>query len=144
MTVILRRLSDDLILCTNGTPEIEDEQLGQLQGAGVGLHRQPVAEIVAAGDGVELRFKDGAALARDLVFVHHTPRDHQPVERLSLDRTEDGRIQVDETGQTSIPGLYAAGDLATHAQVALAVATGAVAGSAASIVMAYEDLAQAA
>lgn len=142
--VLLRRLSDDLTLCTNGPPELEAEQLDQLQSAGVDLHHEPVAEIAAAGKGIELRFADRASMARDLVFLAHTPRNHELIERLGADRTEDGRVQVDETGETSIPGLYAAGDLATSAQVALAVASGAVAGAAASIVMAHEDLAVAA
>ncbi|MGH2947042.1 MAG: FAD-dependent oxidoreductase [Solirubrobacteraceae bacterium] len=75
-------------------------------------------------------------------FSTTPPRDHELVERLDLDRGDEGRIQVDQTGQTSIPGLYAAGDLCTFAQVTLAISTGAVAGSAASMALGYEDLAR--
>jgi thioredoxin reductase len=106
----------------------------------VGLREQPITAVGEAGDGVELTFADGDPERRDAAFLHHTPRDHELVARLDLDRGEEGRIRVDETGQTSIPGLYAAGDLCTFAQVALAISTGTIAGSAASMVMAYEDL----
>lgn len=142
LAVMLRGLSDRLILCTNGAHGLEDDQLDQLQAAGVALHEQPVTAVGEAGDGVELTFADGGSQRRDAVFVHHTPRDHALVERLDLDRGEQDRIQVDETGQTSIAGLYAAGDLCTFAQVTLAISTGAVAGSAASMALAYEDLAK--
>jgi thioredoxin reductase len=120
----------------------EDDQLDQLRGAGVAVHEQPVTAIAEAGDGVELSFADGGSERRDAVFLHHTPGDHELVERDDVERGDEGRIQVDQTGQTSIPGLYAAGDLCTFAQVALAISTGAVAGSAASMVLAYEDVAR--
>jgi len=63
-------------------------------------------------------------------------------EAVAVERGDEGRLQVDPTGQTGIPGLYAAGDLCTFAQVTLAISTGAVAGSAASMVLAYEELAK--
>jgi thioredoxin reductase len=140
MAVMLHGLSNQLILCTDGTPALEGDQLDQLRDVGVDVREQTVATIAECGDGVELRFTDGGAERRDAVFVNHTPRDHELVERLDLDRSEDGRIQVDETGQTSIPGLYAAGDLCTFAQVTLGISTGAVAGGRVSIALAYEDL----
>lgn len=142
LAVMLRGLTDNLILCTNGPAELEDEQLAQLHGAGIALNRETVAEIAEAGEGVELRFADGGALRRDAVFCHHTPRDHEVVERLELEKSEDGRIKVDDTGQTSIPGLYAAGDLCTLAQVSLAASTGTIAGGAASMALVFEDLAR--
>jgi thioredoxin reductase len=142
LAVMLRRLTDQLILFTNGTHALNDDQLAQLRGARVAVHEQPVTAIAEAGDGVELAFADEGSERRDAVFLHHIPGDHQLVTRLNLDRRDDGRLQVDETGQTSIPGLYAAGDLCTFAQVTLAMSTGAVAGSAASVVLAYEDLAK--
>ncbi|MGH2947041.1 MAG: NAD(P)/FAD-dependent oxidoreductase [Solirubrobacteraceae bacterium] len=43
LAVMLRGLSDRLILCTNGAPALEDDQLDQLQRAGVALQEQPVA-----------------------------------------------------------------------------------------------------
>jgi thioredoxin reductase len=142
LAVMLRALSDRLILCTNGAHALEDDQLDQLTGAGVALYEQPVTAIRAAGDGVELRLADGGSERRDAIFLCHTPRDHELVERLAVERGDEGRLQVDPTGQTGIPGLYAAGDLCTFAQVTLAISTGAVAGSAASMVLAYEDLAK--
>lgn len=142
LAVMLRRLTDDLVFCTNGSHELEDGQVEQLQDGGVALNPERVTEIEGLGDEIELRFDDDGSLRRHAVFLHHTPADHEFVERLGLDRKDDGRIDVDDLGQTSIPGLHAAGDLCAHAQVALAISSGAFAGGAVSVMLAYEDLAQ--
>jgi thioredoxin reductase len=72
LAVMLRGLGAQLMLCTNGTPELEDDQLDQLQGAGVAVRREPVAEIAETGEEVELRFARGGSQLRDAVFLRPT------------------------------------------------------------------------
>lgn len=78
--------------------------------------------------GVELA--DGLLLPASLVFfsVAHTPRTRLAA-GLGCAIDGEGYVCVDGEGQTSIPGLYAAGDLVPGLQLTLvAAASGAVAG----------------
>lgn len=69
---------------------------------------------------------DGTEVARDVLFVAAppTPRD-SAFAHLPLERTGAGLLFVDPFGQTSVPGVRAAGDLVTPAPaVVQALATG--------------------
>ena len=51
------------------------------------------------------------------------------VDSLGLDRTNDGTVAVDSDGETSVPGVYAVGDLTPgHNQIPVAMGEGAKAG----------------
>jgi thioredoxin reductase len=74
--------------------------------------------------------RDGSEVACDAVFVHAPlrRRDRLP-ERLGLALTENGLVEVDALGHTSVPGVYAAGDIAVAPQqVAVALGSGHLAG----------------
>jgi thioredoxin reductase len=92
--------------------------------------------VVAPDDVAELRVEDGtvkAVVRRDgsevacdavLVFAPLRRRGRW-AEALSLDLTDDGLIAVDALGHTSLPGVYAAGDVAVAPQqVAIAIGSG--------------------
>ncbi len=83
---------------------------------------------VRAQDG-ELRaviLPDGSEVARDVLFVAAPPAPRDAAfAHLPLERTGPGLLVVDEFGRTSVPGVYAAGDLVALAPaVAQALATG--------------------
>ena len=60
--------------------------------------------------------------------VAHKPR-HGLARQLGARLTDEGCVEVDDEGQTSVPGLYACGDLVPGMQlIQVAAATGAVAG----------------
>jgi thioredoxin reductase len=73
---------------------------------------------------------DGSDVRCDAVLVH-TPlrrRDTLP-ERLGLALTDTGLVAIDDQARTSLPGVYAAGDLAVAPQqVAIALGSGHLAG----------------
>jgi thioredoxin reductase len=74
--------------------------------------------------------RDGSEVACDAVLVHAPlrRRDRLP-ERLGLAVTENGLVEVDALGHTSVPGVYAAGDIAVAPQqVAVALGSGHLAG----------------
>ncbi len=74
--------------------------------------------------------KDGSEVPCDAVLLH-TPlrRRGRLAEALNLDLTDEGLIAVDSLGHTSVPGVYAAGDVAVAPQqVAVAVGSGHTAG----------------
>ena len=92
-----------------------------------------VTELRAEGG--ELRavvLPDGTEVARDVLFVAAppTPRD-AAFAHLGLDRQDSGQLAADAFGATSVPGLYAAGDLVAKAPAvvqALATAQAAAVG----------------
>ena len=73
---------------------------------------------------------DGSEVRCDAVLVHAPLRQRNDLaERLGLEMTETGLVAVDAQLRTSIPGVYAAGDLAVAPQqVAIALGSGHLAG----------------
>jgi thioredoxin reductase len=96
--------------------------------------------VVDPGDVAGLRVEDGALQAVvcrngsevrcDAVLVHATLRRRDALpERLGLALTDTGLVAVDAEARTSVPGVYAAGDLAVAPQqVAIALGSGHLAG----------------
>jgi thioredoxin reductase len=70
--------------------------------------------------------RDGSEVECDAVLIHAPLRQRGELpERLGLELTEDGFVAVDEHAHTSLPGVYAAGDLAmAPQQVAIALGSG--------------------
>lgn len=129
---MLRQWTDKLTLCTGGEASLNDEQRAALARLGVLIIDQPVARLEANGDRLErIVFADGSTLDCVALFVspkmeHRTPF----AERLGCALTEQGYVQTDHLGRTSVPGVYAAGDLTSPLRsVANAVAQGSAAGA---------------
>ena len=131
----LTRFSPDVALCTNGTP-LDSASHQLLAGLGVAVREEPIQRL--DGDGGRLRrivFSAGPPLARQAAFVRAPYRQRSDLPaRLGCALLEDGTVQVDDLGRTSVPGVYAAGDLARRpslpfatAQVVMAAAAGATA-----------------
>jgi thioredoxin reductase len=74
--------------------------------------------------------QDGSEVACEAVLVHAPLRRRGRLpERLGLALTEAGLVEVDAQGRTSVPGVYAAGDVAVAPQqVAIAMGSGHLAG----------------
>jgi thioredoxin reductase len=114
--VQLRRWSADLTLCTGGRSDLmfgEDERslLGKVS---IGLRDEPVARL-DGHDGILERivFSSGEPLRPRALFLHPPARQRSPLAaRLGCELLEDGIVAVDELGRTSVPGVYAAGDMA--------------------------------
>jgi thioredoxin reductase len=90
-----------------------------------------VAELRAeAGTVRAVVRRDGSEVPCDAVLVHAPlHRRGRLAEGLSLELTEAGLVAVDPDGQTSAPGVYAAGDLAVAPQqVPIAAGSGHMAG----------------
>jgi len=74
--------------------------------------------------------RDGSEVRCDAVLVHAPLRRRDALpERLGLALTDTGLVAVDAQARTSVPGVYAAGDLAVAPQqVAIALGSGHLAG----------------
>jgi NADPH-dependent 2,4-dienoyl-CoA reductase/sulfur reductase-like enzyme len=61
----------------------------------------------------QIIFTDGLCLDRAALFVHPPARQAAPfAASLGCDMLRDGIVAVDDLGRTSVPGVYAAGDMA--------------------------------
>ncbi len=133
---LYRAWTDDLVVFTNGTLAVPDEARESLRAMGIPLEERPIARLVANADGMDVVL-DGGASVRRAVLVAHPPQRHvDVVVSLGLELDEHGFVRVDPMKrETSRPGIYAAGDLTTRMQAAVA---GAAAGMQTAAFMNFE------
>lgn len=122
---------------TQGQFEPTEEEGAHLAARGVIIERTPVVELLGEGTAISaLRLADGRDVPAEAVFT--APRTHVTsllAEQLGC-AFEDGMtgayIRVDPMQQTSVPGVFAAGDAATQMfNATMASAAGVMAGVAA-------------
>jgi thioredoxin reductase len=129
LAVLLNQWSPGPVLCTDGPAGLSNAQLAHLQTLGVEVREVPVAALDGSSKYLRgLVFRDGSRVAVDAVFMR--PAQEQRTDlaaQLGCEFTADGLyVQVSETGQTSVPNVYAAGDMTGPLQQVLqAAASGA-------------------
>ncbi len=115
----LRRLSDDVVLCTHGGADLDADLTALLADQGVAVRDEPIARLVANDGGLDrIEFADGESLRRQAAFTSFTPRQRSPLpEQLGGTRFDDDAVEVDDFGRTSVSGVYASGDMARRASM---------------------------
>lgn len=122
---------------TQGVFEPTGEEAALLAARGVQIETTPVVELLGEGSATEaLRLADGRAVAAGAVFTAPTTRVASPLaEQLGcvfVNGPTGAYIEVDPMQQTSVPGIFAAGDAASAMYNAtMASAAGVMAGVAA-------------
>lgn len=147
--ILFRQLSDDVTLFLHEAPQPTDEQWEQLAALGVPVVTPPVKRLVVDGTDVRaVEIEGGRSFPVDAVVV-------APVftARTELFAALGGqpaatpfglRIEADPRGQTTVPGVWAAGNAADlTAMVVASSAAGVVAGAAVHGDLAARDLARA-
>lgn len=116
-----------VVAFTNGPLEVSPELRVRLENAGVVLEPRRIVRLVS-GEGAQLRsveLADGARIACEAMVVRPPQRQSPLVTRLGLALDPAGYVVVNEREETSVAGIYAAGDLTAPVQAAtLAVAAG--------------------
>ena len=130
--LLVRQWSADVVLFAH-TLDLAPNDALRLEARGIEIVPGPVARLVIADDrlvGVELR--DGAVVPRTAVFVRpvNVPHEDGLLATLRCDVDAAGFPVVDGTGRTSVPGVWAAGNVVDPRTQ---VITSAGAGSAAAI-----------
>ena len=129
---MIARHSADLIVFTNGSDAVTDADEDSLVAHGIGVERRRIASIEGDRSGMtEVVLDDGVSIPRTAGFVR--PIWHAPLGfagALDLDLDDDGLIVVDRKQRSSVPGIYAAGDVTPgFRQIAVAAGQGTVASS---------------
>jgi thioredoxin reductase (NADPH) len=112
--MFLRRYTDDLTLLTLGRElDLSPSEAAVLQSSGIHVVEEPVEEIGIEGDRIiAWRMAGGTALQFDTLYTALGLRARS---RLASDlgaaMDSDGLLRVDEHQRTSVPGLYAVGDV---------------------------------
>lgn len=132
--LFIRNYTDDLTLLTLGDPtHPEPAQQDKMNEAGLKRIDTRVTGMRYRDDqSVEVRFDDGAIDYFDVIYSALGTRvNTELAQSLEAECAPDGAMVVDEHMQSSIPGLYAAGDIVTGLnQIAVAMGHAAIAATA--------------
>ena len=122
--LMLRAWTDDVVVFTGGEVAVADEARAALHAAGVRLETAPVARLVARDGALEgVALAGGGVVPCDVLFAHPPQRQVELVRALDVALDDDGFVKVDPMKrETSVPGVYAAGDLTSRMQGALVAA----------------------
>ncbi len=121
--LLLRSWTSNVMVFTNGAFELPREQRGRLIESSIPVEERRIIGVDRDGSRLRAVIVDGgAAIPRDVLFFRPPQRQTPIVAQLAPALSTDGYVDVGEDHQTSLPGVYAAGDLVTHYHGALAAA----------------------
>ena len=127
--LLVAQWSDALTVFTNGSSALTAGEEERLVERGIRVERRPIDDLEGHRGAISaVRLVDGHRVAVTGGFVR--PLWHPIVDylaALALDTDEGGHLVTDRDGRTSMPGVYAAGDVAAPGpqQVIVAAGTGA-------------------
>lgn len=131
----LSQWSHDLIVFTGGIGVVSDEDEVRLLERGIRVDRRELVDVAGDRTGLTgVTLADGETVPRVAAFVRpiYSPN-LAYVSGLDLELDAEGYIVVDDSGRTSVPGVYAAGDSTAPGPQQLIVAAGAGAKVAAAL-----------
>ena len=131
--LLLRGYTADLTLITLVNPwELPEEERSTLAAAGIAIIEAPASELVLEDDAIAVHTSDGRMHRFDSIYVALGLRARSALAvALGAEHDADGALTVDAHQQTTVPGLYAAGDVVQGlAQISVAMGQAAIAATA--------------
>lgn len=112
---LLSGIASSVVVLADGG-EVPDESAAHLARLGIDVRPESVSELERTDDGLVARLDGTDDVQLGGIFVAPTTSQSAPfAERLGLAMLPSGCIEIDALGHTSLPGVYAAGDLAHQA-----------------------------
>ena len=141
LALLLTSLSDDVVLLTDGDPDLD--AASELEDAGIVIRDDPVARLESEdGRLARVRFADGSSDDRAGLFYAPEFTPSPLPAQLGCELDEKGFMVIDVDGRTSVPGVFGAGDATPgKAAVVLAAAAGSRAAYAINVGLANGTLA---
>jgi thioredoxin reductase (NADPH) len=132
MALNLSTWTDDIIICTNGEPPAMDEleYCRKLDALNIPVLTDRIMQVCYEGTSIHcLKLENGMQLDAEKVFFTLAQYAADDLgAQLGCERDANGQLIVDEHRHTSVPNVYAAGDITPGPQLAIkAAADGAVA-----------------
>lgn len=134
--------TNKLTIYTNGKALITDEQVQKLQSKGIAIVEDEIAELEHEGGYVnKMIFVNGKHTAIKVLYAKLEMIQHCDLPKtLGCKFTEMGFLEVDGFQQTTVQGVYAAGDNTTMFRaLPIAIASGTKAGATLNKEMIYEE-----
>jgi thioredoxin reductase len=132
LALLISRWTSDVVVVTDGPGHLTDYARQRLRRQHINVREEPIARLVGTADGGMrcIEFTDGTYLERAALFLHPTQEQRSLLAaELGAHHTSKGALWVDKNAQTTVTGLYAAGDMVPGQQQALlAAASGSKAG----------------
>ncbi|MFJ4173293.1 NAD(P)/FAD-dependent oxidoreductase [Microbacterium sp. NPDC089696] len=117
LIAMLGRFVGEISAVPVGEPYTEEE-IASLEARGARASRAVVDAVARAGDGVVVRTADAEHAVAGIFVASGTMRQRASfIPQLGLGMLDSGAIEIDDFGRTSVPGIYAAGDLAHRASL---------------------------
>jgi thioredoxin reductase len=143
LSLELTQWSRDLVLCTDGPAEIEEQERARLERNGIAIREERVTSLTGR-DGIlaQIVFETGDPLARRALFftAGQFQRSRLAV-RLGCEINDKGTVRTGKYESTHLSGLFVAGDASRAVQwVIVAAAEGAEAAFAINTDLIKEDL----
>jgi thioredoxin reductase len=125
LALLVSRWSPDVVVVTDGPGHLTPNARRRLRRHKISIREERIARLVGtpSNDLHCVEFADGSQLERTALFLHAPQHQRSKLAaQLGAQYTSKGAVRVDSTLQTTIPGLYAAGDTTPGAQQALLAA----------------------
>jgi thioredoxin reductase len=118
------RWSPDVVLCTDGSADLSQENRDRLARHGIPVRETPIARLEGSDGVLEwIVFQDGERLARRALFFNTGYRQASGLaERLGCALTDKGTVRTGAYEITHVEGLYVAGDASQALQLAIVAA----------------------
>ncbi|HEY0685780.1 MAG TPA: NAD(P)/FAD-dependent oxidoreductase [Steroidobacter sp.] len=114
----------DIVLCTDGASHLTRAAQRQLQRNGIELRTARIARLEGRrGQLTQIVFRNGDALPRDALFFDTPSSEQSALSRaIGCEYESDGGVKCGQYSETSVPGVYAAGNITRDVQLAIVAA----------------------
>lgn len=139
---LLKGWSDDLVLCTDGVATLSEDESKLLSKNNISIREERIVRVDGESGQLEkIVFANGETLRRKAIFFRPKQQQHSVLaKQLGCEITDVGTVKVDDFGQTSVPGVYAGGDMIhPNQQISFAVSRGALAAAGINRALLQED-----
>ena len=122
--IFLRTYSKNVVLLPLREIELADDERRQLDDAGIDMPNEPVTDLIADGDDITAIMASGARRTVDVLYPSMGADVRSDLAtRLGARANDNACLFIDGEMRTSVPGLYAAGDVTLELHQ-ISVATG--------------------
>ncbi|WKN31485.1 NAD(P)/FAD-dependent oxidoreductase [Porifericola rhodea] len=127
---MIKNLSPDITLLTNGKVNFSKDDLNRIKRNNISIVETVIDSFEQENGKLKsVLFQNGEKLSLNVLYTHPPFVQHSEIpQMLGCKINENGLIEVDEGGRTSVSGLYACGDNSSMRSLTVASFTGMVAG----------------